>query len=450
MSCNIITCDIPLCVTTLTVATIQDHPDETIYVSFKDLATGAIKWVQGETDEEGILTVDISTISSWFTRSKKYEIAAHSASGNECPDFDLFFMLDDGGEVTASVITTGFVKVNTEVETFTLKYKSTMAESCCGPQYVPLSRTLTINGVTYTLREDRTWTIEVDSAVWGNITGDIEDQTDLSTILTDLADDITAEASARATGDTNTLNAANAHADSLVLGLVDDRGGYNANSNLFPSSGGSGTAGAILKGDQWEISAGGGGTLGGIEVDQGDLVRALVNAPGQTASNWYISSYNTQQATESERGTAKIATQAEIENSGTTNDTDIVTPVKWWLGINALFQIGIFFNAVTAATITSLTGDSGPIAVNDTLRVMLSKLQAQINIFNGSALTVTGGIDGTLKQVQNPDGSTTPMRVSDSFVQFPQGIILPTETSGQFVHVVVNDLKNGFVFTDYP
>ncbi len=76
------------------------------------------------------------------------------------------------------------------------------------------------------------------------------------------------------------------YADSLVTGLLDDRGNYNASSNLFPSTGGSGAAGAILKGDLWYISTG--GALGGTPVVVGSSVRALVDSPGQTSTNWSI------------------------------------------------------------------------------------------------------------------------------------------------------------------
>ena len=38
-----------------------------------------------------------------------------------------------------------------------------------------------------------------------------------------------------------------AYADALVAGLLDYRGGYDASINLFPSTGGSGIAGAVVK-----------------------------------------------------------------------------------------------------------------------------------------------------------------------------------------------------------
>lgn len=78
--------------------------------------------------------------------------------------------------------------------------------------------------------------------------------------------------------------AAQSYADGLVVGLVDDRGNFDASGDVFPSSGGSGAAGAILKGDLWTVSVG--GTLGTVPVTAGDVIRALVDTPGQTASNW--------------------------------------------------------------------------------------------------------------------------------------------------------------------
>lgn len=72
-----------------------------------------------------------------------------------------------------------------------------------------------------------------------------------------------------------------------VVGLFDDRGNYDASVNLFPSTGGSGVAGAVLKGDIWTVSVS--GTLGGTSVVPGQTVRALVDTPGQTSGNWAIS-----------------------------------------------------------------------------------------------------------------------------------------------------------------
>jgi hypothetical protein len=49
--------------------------------------------------------------------------------------------------------------------------------------YVPTSRTLTINGVTYDLSSDRSWTVTASGATWGSITGTLSAQTDLTLFL---------------------------------------------------------------------------------------------------------------------------------------------------------------------------------------------------------------------------------------------------------------------------
>lgn len=85
--------------------------------------------------------------------------------------------------------------------------------------------------------------------------------------------------------------AAEAYADALVVGLWDDRGNYDASVNAYPSSGGSGTAGAILKGDIWTISVGGTLPTGQVVVP-GDTVRALIDTPGNTQANWAIAETN--------------------------------------------------------------------------------------------------------------------------------------------------------------
>lgn len=87
------------------------------------------------------------------------------------------------------------------------------------------------------------------------------------------------------------LAAERSYAEGLVVGLWDDRGNFDASVNAYPSSGGSGTAGAIMKGDIWTISVAGTLPTGQV-VEIGDVVRALVDTPGNTQSNWSIMQNN--------------------------------------------------------------------------------------------------------------------------------------------------------------
>jgi hypothetical protein len=133
---------------------------------------------------------------------------------------------------------------------------------------------------------------------WRHVTGGVEDAAASTPTAADVGADpvgsaAAAQAAAEATaaGYAATAQAnAESYADGLVVGLWDDRGSYNASGNVFPSSGGSGTAGAILKGDLWTISVA--GTLGGHPVTAGDTVRALVDSPGSTDANWAIAENN--------------------------------------------------------------------------------------------------------------------------------------------------------------
>jgi hypothetical protein len=81
-----------------------------------------------------------------------------------------------------------------------------------------------------------------------------------------------------------TALAVNTLVNNATTGLFDDRGNYDASTNTFPSSGGSGTAGAVLKGDVWRISVA--GTLGGTAVGVGDFLKANIDSPGTTLANW--------------------------------------------------------------------------------------------------------------------------------------------------------------------
>jgi len=86
-------------------------------------------------------------------------------------------------------------------------------------------------------------------------------------------------------------NSAKTYADTLVVGLLDDRGNYDPTvTSLYPTTGGSGVAGAVLKGDLWAISAD--GSVNGIAVTVGDTIRALADSPAQNNANWAITQNN--------------------------------------------------------------------------------------------------------------------------------------------------------------
>jgi hypothetical protein len=155
-------------------------------------------------------------------------------------------------------------------------------------------------------------------------------------------DGIAVEASARVSNDAATLSSAKAYADSLMISVYKDCGNWDASGGSFPTTGGTGTAGAIKKGNAFEVSVA--GTMGGEAFDVGDIFRAVVDAPGQTLANWARSEHNTQQATETNRGTTKIVDQTTIQTETSTDDQAVVTTKKFWFGISRLLAIAQTIN----------------------------------------------------------------------------------------------------------
>jgi len=62
-------------------------------------------------------------------------------------------------------------------------------------------------------------------------------------------------------------------------------GNYDASGVQYPSSGGTGDAGAIQQGNEWDIVT---GSVNPDLVPPGCTIRAKVDNPGQTAGNWRV------------------------------------------------------------------------------------------------------------------------------------------------------------------
>jgi hypothetical protein len=110
-------------------------------------------------------------------------------------------------------------------------------------------------------------------------------------LVNNTADAAKPVSAAQAAADTAVLTSAKAYADGLVVGLWDDRGNFSAAGNAYPAAGGSGLAGAVMKGDIWTVNVP--GVIGGVPVAQRQTLRALEDNPGQLAASWAIGLANT-------------------------------------------------------------------------------------------------------------------------------------------------------------
>jgi hypothetical protein len=82
-------------------------------------------------------------------------------------------------------LATQFLKADGSLDANTYLTSITSSQIITALGYTPVTnaRTLTINGTTYDLSANRSWTVAGTAAIWGNITGTLSDQTDLQTAL---------------------------------------------------------------------------------------------------------------------------------------------------------------------------------------------------------------------------------------------------------------------------
>ena len=92
--------------------------------------------------------------------------------------------------------------------------------------------------------------------------------------------------------------------------------------------------GGVQKGDSFKITAA--GTMGAIIVNVEDTLYALSDTPGQTDADWLAVESNRDQATESVKGVAKRASQAEAE--ALTDDLAMLTSLKSFQQYKAMFK----------------------------------------------------------------------------------------------------------------
>ena len=260
-----------------------------------------------------------------------------------------------------------------------------------GPQATAIAAkepVITAGNASYFWKGDKTWAA-IDKSTVGLSNAD------------NTADTAKPVSTAQAAADAAMLATANAYTDGKVVGLWDDRGNYNASVNTFPASGGSGAAGAVLKGDIWTISVA--GTLGGTPVVAQQTVRAIVDTPGQTAGNWAISATG---GTVVDAITDGVTNQAPSMNA--VFDALALKENSITAGSTAQYlrgdkSLATFAADVRSAVLTGLSlASSAVIAATDSVMGALGKLQGQITDLAAAAVTLTGVATLTNKTLTTP------------------------------------------------
>lgn len=136
------------------------------------------------------------------------------------------------------------------------------------------------------------------------------------------------------------------YVDGLVSNVFRAAGNWDASVGTFPTTG-TGTGGAIRRGDTFRITVA--GTMGGILYDVGDSFYANTPAPGQTVGNWSKFESNVEQATASYRGTMFLYTGTGTNTNGTITQAGINTALGTKVtkgGDAGVLQIGTTNNSV--------------------------------------------------------------------------------------------------------
>lgn len=167
------------------------------------------------------------------------------------------------------------------------------------------------------------WLPVISGGTWGSITGDIPDQTDLVDYVQ----------------------------DQLNL-VIRDMGVWDASGGLFPTTGGSGSGGAIEAGNQFRISVD--GTLAGIPVTQPySYIRALYDAPGQDGTKWYIVPASAPVPSPTSNRKILLYQNTNSSVTGTLSET-ILTPNTWLIaggtmGLNSILWIPAYMQKIGTA-----------------------------------------------------------------------------------------------------
>lgn len=226
--------------------------------------------------------------------------------------------------------------------------------------------------------------------------------------------------------------------NAALVGLWDDRGNFTPSGN-YPSTNGSGTAGAILKGDIYTISGLGAGVtalMGTKSVKDGDTVRALIDTPGNTDGNWAIN--------EGDLGYTPLSNTLNSALIFVGNASNLATAVAM-SGEASIINTGavtLSNAAVIAKVLTGYTSGAGTVAATDSILQAIQKLDGNSStkwsLASGGTLTGIATITSNANSQHIFNGTWTATGNNQYHFSFQPSITgRAAQPSGEVVGAVV-------------
>lgn len=239
---------------------------------------------------------------------------------------------------------------------------------------------------------------------------------------------------AQAAADANVLAQAQSYANSLVVGVFDLRGQYNASTGSYPTAGGTGASGSVLKGNLWVISVA--GTLGGTALKVGDFIYAMTDNPAQTATNWGT--------TQLEQGYTSENIANKVTNLASPNNTNYPTTQAVQNAISAIPTVSVANGAATTGAVALLYSPS----TNNYQILQLVAANSDVSITAPTTVgnPVTVGLNGTTLKYWQETSSAHPSSPTDTeLLTWQPKTVSPFTLSKTVENIVV---KQGLTFRD--
>lgn len=188
------------------------------------------------------------------------------------------------------------------------------------------------------------------------------------------------------------------YADALVAGLLEYRGAFtpavSSGTTGYPTTGGSGSAGAILKGDTFVATAD--GFVRNVAIQTGDWVVAKNDTPAQVANNWDILNTNISFAPEDSANKvtslSAASTDTQYPSAKATFDAVAVSTAVAKAGK----QGTIHHAATTVLAITEALHAGVEIHLENTGELTLAASAVTTDNFGFSVLNTDSGVTRTL------------------------------------------------------